>query len=53
MEPKQVAAPSIVELDAWIESIKMVGSQRLTQQGWLGDGGMGVVELVKAQRLES
>ncbi|MEE2786832.1 MAG: cyclic nucleotide-binding domain-containing protein [Myxococcota bacterium] len=47
MEPKLVAAPSIVELDAWIESIKISGDQRLSQKGWLGDGGMGVVELVQ------
>ena len=47
MKPKQVHEPSIVELDEWVESLKVSGHQRLTQRGWLGKGGMGIVDLVQ------
>ena len=47
VQPKKVHEPSIVELDEWVEALKVTGHQRLTQRGWLGKGGMGIVDLVQ------
>ena len=47
MKDKRVYAPTVAELDQWVETASTDPHQRLKQVGWLGDGGMGVVDLVR------
>ena len=47
VNPQRLYAPSVAELDQWVEDLKTDRHQRLRQSGWLGEGGMGIVDLVQ------
>ena len=47
LKPKPLYAPSVEELDAFLTALQTAGPQRLRQRGWLGAGGLGVVDLVQ------
>jgi serine/threonine-protein kinase len=44
---KPVRAPSTDELESFLSALEASGPQRLRQRGWLGAGGLGVVDLVQ------
>ena len=47
LKAKPLYAPSIEDLDAFLAALEAAGPQRLRQRGWLGSGGLGVVDLVQ------
>ncbi len=47
MKRERVYAPTVAELDQWMVTVSTSSHQRLRQVGWLGDGVMGVVDLVR------